>query len=88
MSSRRRYGPCHACGGRVEERVLDQPFVLRGRLHLVRAVPLGVCRDCGERVADAKVVRRIEAALARPGRRRKTVRVPVVEYGALVDPRG
>ncbi len=76
-----RYGPCHACGGRVLGRLVDQPFVIRGRLHLVRSAPIGVCQDCGERVARATVARVIEAAM-RADRRSKSIRVPVIDYTA------
>ena len=82
-SRRQGYGPCHACGGVLEERLADQPLFVNGRLCLIQSVPLGVCRECGERDAGASVVRRIEAALLFRRRPQRTVRVPVLDYAAL-----
>lgn len=69
------YGPCHACGGPVEEHRVDQPLTLQGRVVVVEQVPLGVCRRCGERVTLACTAKQIEALLHSKTNRHRRVAV-------------
>ncbi len=72
------FGNCHACGAKMDERIVEQIYRVRGRRILMTGVPLGVCRRCGERAAWAPVGKRVNELL-RSGRRRYA-RVATVQY--------
>jgi len=58
---------CILCGGPVEEQVLTLPYTgENGSVRVVRGVPVGVCRVCGERYLRPEVAARIDELLARP----------------------
>jgi YgiT-type zinc finger domain-containing protein len=54
------YGHCHACGGRVEERLTEQSVRDGEAWVLIRAVPTGVCTRCGEQIFRLSVAERLE----------------------------
>ena len=43
------FADCSFCGGEVEEQRVDYDYRRRGRLLIVKNVPAGVCRQCGEK---------------------------------------
>lgn len=55
------YGNCHVCGERMEEKQIKQGFWIKGELILIEGIPAGVCVQCGEKVVNADVGRRIAA---------------------------
>ena len=65
---RRRYNPCHFCGGRVTERAVVVDYRWGDELlAIVEDVPAGVCEVCGERYFKAAVVKALARAYrARP----------------------
>jgi YgiT-type zinc finger domain-containing protein len=76
------YGECHICGEQMEERRIKQGFWIRDQLILVEDIPAGVCSQCGEKVVNADVGRRI-AALMRDTKRlqkARTISVPVIRF--------
>ena len=75
------YGECHICGARMEEKSIGQGFWLKGKLIVIEGVPAGVCPQCGEKVVQADVGRRISALLEDPKKLRKarTRSVPVMK---------
>ena len=50
---------CYFCRGTIEQRNVDVDFRWGRKLKMIRSVPAGVCRQCGERYFDAGVRRRI-----------------------------
>ncbi len=78
------YGKCHVCSGSLVERKVDQDFRIKGKLIVVRAVPTGVCRRCGEKVVRAEVGVQLAAIVtdARSLRAAATIAVPVVSFEA------
>lgn len=76
----RKYGPCKTCGGEVVERRLTVHRRFKGRLHEFEKVPVGVCRECGQRIYKGPVLEAL-ARLVKNGKRAKRIlRVPVREY--------
>ena len=54
-----KYSDCYFCGGAVEERLQGREIWWQGKLHLIQDVPVGVCRQCGEKTIlpeNAKVI--------------------------------
>jgi YgiT-type zinc finger domain-containing protein len=57
----RSYHPCHFCGGEVvEQRVTVDYRWGDAFLVVIRNVPAGVCRVCGEQYFKAEVVKEME----------------------------
>ena len=59
------YGDCYFWGGEVVEKVIELEYRWKGRLYLIEGVPVGVCKQCGEKYFTAQVsaaiVRVVEA---------------------------
>lgn len=83
MNVKIKYGDCSVCGGTVAAKRVEKAVSRGGRLiALVRDVPAGVCRQCGERYFKANVVKQLEIMLPQVKRASKTISVPVARYAA------
>lgn len=71
------YSDCFFCGGSVEEKLIQRDVWWEGRLCLINGVPVGVCKQCGEKVVLPEVARKIDSLLKRPGCPEKEITVPV-----------
>jgi len=71
------YSDCYFCGGSVDEKPIQRDVWWEGRLFLIEKVPVGVCRQCGEKVILPEVAKKIDAVLKQPGAPEKEIRVPV-----------
>jgi YgiT-type zinc finger domain-containing protein len=78
---------CYFCRGRVERRTVDVDFRWGKRLKVIRRVPAGVCRQCGERYFDAAVYKDMERLATSRRKAMKQVTVDVVEYKRAVGER-
>ena len=76
------YGQCHICGTPMEEKSIKQGFWIKGRLLVIEGVPAGVCPQCGEKVVNADVGRRLSVLDEDPKQMRKarTISVPVMRF--------
>lgn len=72
------YDDCRYCGGEVEERLDHLDYRYHGQLYIVENVPVGVCKQCGEKFMTAKVAKQVETAVASTKAPLTTVPVPVV----------
>lgn len=77
MNMERTYSDCFFCGGSVEEQLIQREVWWEGRLYILEKVPVGVCRQCGEKVVLPEVARKIDGLLREPGAPDKTITVPV-----------
>ncbi len=78
---------CYFCRGTVEQRNVDVDFRWGKKLKMIRSVPAGVCRQCGERYFHAGVYKAMEK-LARSRRKPATrVAVDVFEFRTAVGER-
>ena len=59
----RRYSDCYACGGEVKEQRIAREIWWERSLHLIENVPVGVCRQCGEKVILPEVAKVIDKML-------------------------
>lgn len=62
------------------ERLLTVDRRFGGKLQEFEGVPVGVCRECGQRIFKGPVLERMQRLVDRNGRVKKTLRVPVREY--------
>ena len=51
---------CYFCRGKIEPRKVDVDFRWGRTLKVIRDVPAGVCRQCGERYFEAAVYKEME----------------------------
>ena len=56
---------CYFCRGTIEQRNVDVDFRWGRKLKMIRSVPAGVCRQCGERYFDSKIMHQMDL-LAQP----------------------
>lgn len=54
------YVDCTFCGGEVEERRINYDYRRRDHLLVLRNVPAGVCKQCGEKYFTPDVLRRMD----------------------------
>ena len=75
---------CSSCGGELEERLVQHEYRWEGKLFVFESVPARVCRQCGERYFDAKVVKVMERAVLEQLEAKCILHVPVFSYSELV----
>jgi YgiT-type zinc finger domain-containing protein len=56
-----RYADCTYCGGEVVEEYIDYDYRREKRLMVVSNVPVGVCRQCGEKYFKPDVLKRMDS---------------------------
>ena len=54
------FADCTFCGGEVEQRRIDYDYRRRGHLLVLRNVPAGVCRQCGEKYFKPDVLKKMD----------------------------
>ena len=74
------YSDCYFCGGEVQEQRIARDVWWRGKLHLVQNVPVGVCRQCGEKVVLPEVAKTIDQMLAGQVLPHEFVEVPTYRF--------
>lgn len=72
------YDDCIYCGGEVEEKQERFDYRYHGQLFIVENVPLGVCKQCGEKFIKANIAKKLEKLAASPQKNLKAVAVPVL----------
>ena len=75
------YSDCVYCGGQVIERRLPREIRWKGQLYIVEDVPMGVCRQCGEKFLKPQVAKAVDALLEK-GEPVTRVEVPVLSFTA------
>lgn len=79
-SSEAIYSNCESCGGKVTEKRATLDLRIRGRLFEFEKVPVGVCRECGERVYKGPVLEQLERLAQSKSKIKRTIQVPVAEF--------
>ena len=78
------YADCTFCGGEVEEKRIDYDYRRRGHLLVMRNVPAGVCRQCGEKYFRPDVLKRMDERFHNIVERRQepdqVLEVPAVSF--------
>ncbi|MSQ47826.1 MAG: type II toxin-antitoxin system MqsA family antitoxin [Deltaproteobacteria bacterium] len=75
---KRRYPPCHFCGGEVAERKVTVDYRWGEELMtVITAVPTGVCETCGEQYFKADVVKAMDKTAHSKRKPLTVLQVPV-----------
>jgi YgiT-type zinc finger domain-containing protein len=75
-----RYSDCYYCGGGVEEALVTREIWWQGKLYLVEEVPVGVCRQCGQKFVHSHVAKVIDQILSGISPPDDFVQVPTYRY--------
>lgn len=73
---------CCFCRGKVETSKVDVDFRWGRKLKVIRDVPAGVCRQCGERYFDAAVYKEMEKLGASRKKSEERLEVDVLQFRA------
>ncbi len=77
----KKYGDCYYCGGIIEERLMPRELRWHSQLFVIEDVPMGVCKQCGEKFLTPEVAKDIDRILEEKAKPTKTIQVPVYHYG-------
>jgi YgiT-type zinc finger domain-containing protein len=75
--------PCSFCDGQLEERLVQHEYRWEGKLFVFEDVPARVCRQCGEKYFDAKVVKAMERAILNQLEPKRILQVPLFSYSEV-----
>src|SRR5438093_8531686 len=81
-SNVRDYGRCESCGGQIGERHVTLHRRYHGKLFEFQNVPVGICRQCGERLYHGPVLEELQRIAESNASAKKFIKVPVFEYQA------
>ena len=73
------YGICE-CGGKITEIRIKYHRVFNKKLFEFENVPVGVCRNCGERIFKGEVLEKLEKLSKSSSNFKKEIKVPVGIY--------
>jgi len=73
------YGKCE-CGGEVIEKRITYIRRFNGKPYEFENVPVGVCRECGERIFKGHVLEKLEELSSNRRNFIKEVTLPVAEF--------
>jgi YgiT-type zinc finger domain-containing protein len=68
----------------LEERLVQHEYHWEGKLFVFEDVPARVCRQCGEKYFDARVVKAMEKAVLNQLEPKRILHVPVFSYAEVV----
>ena len=74
---------CSFCGGELEERLVQHEYRWEGKLFVFEDIPARVCRQCGEKYFDAKVVKAMERAVLCQLKPKRILQVPLFSYSEV-----
>jgi len=78
------FAECTFCRGPVEEQRIDYDYRRKGHLLIMRNVPAGVCRQCGEKYFKPDVLKKMDQRyhdiVDRHQKPEQVVEVPAVSF--------
>ena len=60
---KKEYSDCFYCGGEVKEKLMPREVRWKDKLFIFENVPMGVCKQCGERFLKPVVAKSIDQVL-------------------------
>ena len=71
---------CEYCKGPIKIRKIRVDHWWKGKLIVIKNVPVGVCARCGERYYEAKVLRQLDRIAQGKVGSLRHIKVPVSDY--------
>ena len=75
-----KYSDCWHCGGEVKERSVEYDYHWKGKLYIFENVPMGMCKQCGEKFVKSLVAKKMEQIVLKNTKPLKEVAVPVYSF--------
>lgn len=75
-----KYADCSFCGGKVEEKKITVDYRWKGELLIIKDVPAGVCRQCGEQYFRGNVAEEMERLAREQTKVIERIKVPVKSF--------
>ena len=75
-----KYDKCDYCGGQVVEKRVTVDLRLKDKLCVFENVPVGVCRECGERYYRGPVLERLEELASHQDFFKDKIQVPRFDF--------
>ena len=75
---------CSFCSGELEDQLVQYEYRWEGKLFVFEDVPARICRQCGEKYFEAKVVKAMEKAVLDRLEPKRVLQVPVFSYAELI----
>ena len=60
-----KYKKCPLCGGEMNDGITTLPFLMGGKVAIIKNVPVEICSDCGEAYMKSHVAGNVETLLDR-----------------------
>ena len=74
---------CSFCSGELQDRLVKHEYRWEGKLFVFEDVPAQVCRQCGEKYFDARVVKAMEKVVLGQVAPKRILQVPLFSYSEL-----
>ena len=72
---------CYFCEGKTKIKKVDVDFRWKGKLNVIKNVPVEICSQCGERYYSAEVSKKIDEIVKAPKiNTKETIEVPVFNW--------
>ena len=71
---------CEYCGGVIQPKKVTVEHWYEGKLVIMRDVPVGVCRECGERYYEAATLEQLDAMARKSESAQERISVPVMAF--------
>ena len=75
-----KYSDCWYCGGEVIEQLVGRDYHWKKRLYIFENVPMGVCKQCGEKFIKSNIAKKMEAIVLKNVEPTKKLEVPVYTF--------
>ncbi len=69
---------CEYCGGVIQAKKVTVEHWYEGKLVIIREVPVGVCRECGEKYYEAVTLEQLDAMAQKSESAPERISVPVM----------
>lgn len=79
-----RFSSCSFCGGEVKNKIVTVDFRWGDDLIIIENVPVGVCKQCGEKYFTAEVSKQMEKLAIKRIEAKKERKVPIMEFKQAV----
>ena len=73
------YGKCE-CGGKIIETRISYYRKFNKKIYVFENVPIGICKECGERIFKGEVLERLEEISKNSNYISKELKIPIYSY--------
>ncbi|MBI1929131.1 type II toxin-antitoxin system MqsA family antitoxin [Candidatus Poribacteria bacterium] len=71
---------CEYCDGVIQPKKVTVEHWYEGKLVIIKEVPVGVCRECGERYYEAATLEQLDAMAQKSESVQERISIPVMAF--------